>query len=82
MCRDCGIGGKVRVRSTKFADWTRREPSRGVRNAHVEFTLDARDVFFADNHATLHNRRAFVDSRHADERRCLVRLWLAGEPRN
>lgn len=49
---------------------------------HVEFTLDPGDVFFADNHATLHNRRAFVDSPQVGERRCLVRLWLAGEPSN
>jgi alpha-ketoglutarate-dependent taurine dioxygenase len=49
---------------------------------HVEFTLDPGDVFFADNHTTLHNRRSFVDAPEATQRRCLVRLWLAGEPRN
>lgn len=30
---------------------------------------------------TLHNRRSFVDAPEAAARRCLVRLWLAGEPR-
>ncbi|WP_172830561.1 TauD/TfdA family dioxygenase [Mycobacterium asiaticum] len=49
---------------------------------YVEFTLDAGDVLFADNHTTLHNRRAFVDATDVAARRCLVRLWLAGEPRN
>ncbi|WP_236983272.1 MULTISPECIES: TauD/TfdA family dioxygenase [Mycobacterium] len=48
----------------------------------VEFTLNPGDVFFADNHVTLHNRRAFVDAPEVEARRCLVRLWLAGEPRN
>jgi alpha-ketoglutarate-dependent taurine dioxygenase len=48
----------------------------------VEFKLDPGDVFFADNHVTLHNRRAFVDAPEVGARRCLVRLWLAGEPRN
>lgn len=49
---------------------------------HVEFTLDRGDVFFADNHAALHNRRAFVDAEEVADRRCLVRLWLGGEPPN
>ena len=48
----------------------------------VEFKLDAGDVFFADNHVTLHNRRSFVDAPEVVDRRCLVRLWLAGEPSN
>jgi hypothetical protein len=48
----------------------------------VEFTLDAGDVFFASDHATMHNRRAFVDATEVAARRCLVRLWLEGEPRN
>ena len=48
----------------------------------VEFKLDAGDVFFADNHVTLHNRRSFVDAPEVVNRRCLVRLWLAGEPSN
>ena len=46
----------------------------------VEFTLDPGDVFFASDHATMHNRRSFVDATEVSERRCLVRLWLAGEP--
>ena len=46
----------------------------------VEFKLDPGDVFFADNHVTLHNRRGFVDAPEVENRRCLVRLWLAGEP--
>ncbi|OBK09988.1 TauD/TfdA family dioxygenase [Mycobacterium asiaticum] len=49
---------------------------------YVEFTLDAGDVIFADNHATLHNRRGFVDAQDPAERRCLVRLWLAAEQRS
>ena len=49
---------------------------------YVEFTMDPGDVFFADNHAALHNRRAFVDAEEVAERRCLVRLWLGGEPHN
>ena len=49
---------------------------------HVEFTLDPGDVFFADDHVTLHNRRRFVDAPEVENRRCLVRLWLAGEPLN
>ncbi|OBA82129.1 hypothetical protein A9W99_12055 [Mycobacterium sp. 1164966.3] len=49
---------------------------------HAEFTLGPGDVFFADNHVTLHNRRSFVDAPEVADRRCLVRLWLAGEPRN
>lgn len=48
----------------------------------VEFTLHPGDVFFADNHAALHNRKAFVDAEEVSERRCLVRLWLGGEPHN
>lgn len=48
----------------------------------VEFTLNPGDVFFADDHVTLHNRRSFVDAPEVQDRRCLVRLWLAGEPRN
>jgi len=48
----------------------------------VEFTLDPGDVFFADDHVTLHNRHRFVDAPEVENRRCLVRLWLAGEPRN
>lgn len=48
----------------------------------VEFRLNPGDVFFADNNVTLHNRRAFVDATETEARRCLVRLWLAGEPRN
>lgn len=48
----------------------------------VEFTLDPGDVFLASDHATMHNRRAFVDAEVVADRRCLVRLWLAGEPRN
>lgn len=48
----------------------------------AEFTLDSGDVFFADNHVTLHNRRGFVDAPEVEARRCLVRLWLTGTPRN
>ena len=48
----------------------------------VEFKLDPGDVFFADNHVTLHNRKAFVDAEEVEARRALVRLWLAGEPQN
>lgn len=48
----------------------------------VEFTLDPGDVFLAGDHTTMHNRRAFVDATDVADRRCLVRLWLAGEPRN
>ena len=48
----------------------------------VEFTLGPGDVFFADNHVTLHNRRGFVDAAEVADRRCLVRLWLEGEPHN
>lgn len=48
----------------------------------VEFTLDPGDVFLASDHATMHNRRAFIDAEEVADRRCLVRLWLAGEPRN
>ena len=48
----------------------------------VKFTLQPGDVLFADNHVTLHNRLAFVDAPEVADRRCLVRLWLAGEPRN
>jgi hypothetical protein len=31
---------------------------------------------------TLHNRRSFVDAPEVENRRCLVRLWLAGEPQS
>jgi hypothetical protein len=31
---------------------------------------------------TLHNRWSFVDATEVADRRCLVRLWLAGEPDN
>jgi hypothetical protein len=48
----------------------------------VEFTLTPGDVLFADNNVTLHNRRSFVDAPEPGARRCLVRLWLSGEPRN
>jgi len=43
----------------------------------IEFTMEPGDVFFADNHAMLHNRNAFTDATAVEERRCLVRLWLA-----
>ena len=49
---------------------------------YVEFKLEPGDVLFGDNHVTLHNRRAFVDAPEVADRRCLVRLWLAGEPHN
>ncbi len=49
---------------------------------YVQFTLDPGSVFFADNHVTLHNRWSFVDAPEVADRRCLVRLWLAGEPCN
>ncbi len=49
---------------------------------YVEFKLDPGAVFFADNHVTLHNRWGFVDAPEVADRRCLVRLWLAGKPRN
>jgi hypothetical protein len=48
----------------------------------VEFTLEPGAVIFGDNHVTLHNRRSFVDAPEVADRRCLVRLWLAGEPHN
>ena len=48
----------------------------------VEFTLDPGDVFFASDHTTMHNRSSFVDATEVADRRCLVRLWLAGEPSN
>ena len=48
----------------------------------VEFTLNPGDVFLANDHATMHNRRAFVDAKEVADRRCLVRLWLAGAPLN
>jgi hypothetical protein len=44
--------------------------------------INANALFFADNQVTLHNRRGFVDAPEVEDRRCLVRLWLAGEPRN
>ncbi|GAB3010532.1 TauD/TfdA family dioxygenase [Mycobacterium bourgelatii] len=53
------------------------DPSRAV-----TFTLQPGDVLFADNYVTLHNRHAFVDATEVEARRCLVRLWLAGEPLN
>ena len=49
---------------------------------YVQFTLDPGDAFFADEHVTLHNRLRFVDAPEVANRRCLVRLWLAGEPPN
>ncbi len=49
---------------------------------YVEFKLEPGAVFFADNHVTLHNRWSFVDATEVADRRCLVRLWLAGKPRN
>jgi len=48
----------------------------------VEFKLEPGDVFFADNYVTLHNRHGFVDEPEVEKRRCLVRLWLGGEPHN
>src|ERR1700736_1305810 len=49
----------------------------------VEFTLGPGDVFFADDdHVTLRNRGRFLDAPEVANRRCLVRLWLEGEPRN
>lgn len=49
---------------------------------HVEFMLGPGDVFFADNNMTMHNRRGFEDAPEVEKRRCLVRLWLGGEPVN
>jgi alpha-ketoglutarate-dependent taurine dioxygenase len=45
----------------------------------IDFTMESGDVFFADNHAMLHNRSAFTDATEVANRRCLVRLWLATE---
>ncbi|MDT5174720.1 MAG: hypothetical protein QOG37_1971 [Mycobacterium sp.] len=49
---------------------------------YVEFKLEPGSVFFADNYAALHNRWAFVDAHEVADRRCLVRLWLGGQPHN
>jgi alpha-ketoglutarate-dependent taurine dioxygenase len=46
----------------------------------IDFTMEPGDVFFADNHVTLHNRNAFTDATEVERRRCLVRLWLAARP--
>ncbi len=43
----------------------------------IDFTMEPGDAFFADNAAMLHNRNAFTDATEVDDRRCLVRLWLA-----
>ena len=43
----------------------------------IDFTMEPGDVFFADNHTSLHNRNAFTDATEVEKRRCLVRLWLA-----
>jgi alpha-ketoglutarate-dependent taurine dioxygenase len=43
----------------------------------IDFTMEPGDVYFADNHSMLHNRNAFTDATEVQERRCLVRLWLA-----
>jgi alpha-ketoglutarate-dependent taurine dioxygenase len=46
----------------------------------IDFTLEPGDVFFADNRTMLHNRKAFEDATEVENRRCLVRLWLATGP--
>ncbi len=43
----------------------------------IEFTMEPGDVYFADNNSLLHNRRGFDDAPEVENRRCLVRLWLA-----
>ncbi|BBY95172.1 hypothetical protein MGALJ_48410 [Mycobacterium gallinarum] len=43
----------------------------------IDFTMEPGDVFFADNNTVLHNRNAFTDATEVENRRCLVRLWLA-----
>ena len=43
----------------------------------IEFTMEPGDVYFADNNSMLHNRRGFDDAPEVENRRCLVRLWLA-----
>jgi alpha-ketoglutarate-dependent taurine dioxygenase len=46
----------------------------------IEFTMEPGDVLFADNNSLLHNRRGFDDAPEVENRRCLVRLWLAAGP--
>lgn len=46
----------------------------------IDFTMQPGDVFFADNHTMLHSRNAFDDATEVENRRCLVRLWLATAP--
>jgi alpha-ketoglutarate-dependent taurine dioxygenase len=51
------------------------------RALHVEFTLRPGEMFFFNNRWLLHNRTAFKDFSEPENRRHLVRLWLArGEP--
>jgi alpha-ketoglutarate-dependent taurine dioxygenase len=46
----------------------------------IDFTMEPGDVLFADNNTMLHNRNAFEDAEEVENRRCLVRLWLATAP--
>jgi alpha-ketoglutarate-dependent taurine dioxygenase len=45
----------------------------------VEFALKSGDLFFLNNHWTLHNRTSFEDHAELEQRRHLVRLWLRAD---
>ena len=44
---------------------------------HVSFSMTAGDVLLLNNWTTFHRRGAFVDGRDSEERRHLLRIWLA-----
>ena len=44
---------------------------------HVSFNMASGDVLLLNNWTTFHRRGEFTDSRNAEERRHLLRIWLA-----
>ena len=68
-----GGGGEAAAAEEKTAfDVILNDPTNSI-----DFTMEPGDVFFADNNTVLHNRNAFTDATEVENRRCLVRLWLA-----
>ena len=43
----------------------------------VQFSLEPGQILLSNNHWILHNRNAYVDHDHPDQRRHYVRLWLS-----
>eukprot|EP01038_Epipyxis_sp_PR26KG_P012848 gene12848-17222_t len=43
----------------------------------ISFTMNRGDIIFTNNHTTLHDRSEFIDSDDPNEKRHLLRMWIA-----